>query len=301
MSKSCEICGTTRWNSVYCGKIRNGAFGNFINGKIFRCIGCNVDRLDEDLSIKKVAYQSKEYREMLNQGIEVNDYFKHSDSIQIHNLNALWPLNIRGKNIADIGTGGGSFLDAVSGLADEVLAIEPTVMYHSSLKKRGYRVFNYTADALKEYRNKIDIVFSFQVIEHVRNPKKLLREALLLLRPNGKLIIATPNRNDILLKLLPNDFPSFYYRTQHRWYFDKGSIINCFGQIATLANSQLDEVEFFHTFGMSNCLTWLNEKRPIGDLRIEGISPVADKMWSAYLQSTGQTDTLILKATKIGS
>ena len=87
----------------------------------------------------------------------------------------------------------------------------------------------------------------------------------------------------------------------HRWYFDKGSIINCFGQIATLGNSQLDEVEYIHTFGMSNCLTWLKEKRPIGDLRIEGISPAADKMWSAYLQSTGQTDTLILKATKIGT
>ena len=32
----------------------------------------------------------------------------------------------------------------------------------------------------------------------------------------------------------------------------------------------------------------------------DGISPAADKMRSAYLQATGQTDTLILKATKIG-
>jgi len=301
LSEPCEICGSARWTSVYSGKIRNGALGNFIDGKIFRCIGCNVDRLDEEVSIKSEAYQSEEYRKIVNQGLGIDDYFKHSDPIQIHNLNGFWPLDIRGKKIADIGTGGGSFLDSVSGLADEVIAIEPTEMYHSSLKKRGYRVFNYTADAIKEYRNKMDIVFSFQVIEHVLNPKRLLREALELLRPCGKMIIATPNRNDILLKLLPDDFPSLYYRTQHRWYFDKNSIINCFGQIAALGNSELNNVEFIHTFGMSNCLTWLKEKSPKGDLRLEGISPVADKMWSAYLQSTGQTDTLILTATKIGS
>ena len=171
MDKSCEICGKTEWTSVYSGKIRNGAFGNYIDGKVFRCDGCGIDRLDEDACIKSKAYQTEEYRSMLEQGLGAKDFFKYADPIQIHNLSAFWPLDVRGKIIADIGTGGGSFLDYVSGLAKEVIAIEPTEMYHSSLKKRGYRIFNYMADTLKKYRNKIDIIFSFQVIEHVPNPK----------------------------------------------------------------------------------------------------------------------------------
>ena len=49
--------------------------------------------------------------------------------MQIHNLSAFWPLDVRGKLIADIGTGGGSFPDHIAFLAKEVIVIEPTEMY----------------------------------------------------------------------------------------------------------------------------------------------------------------------------
>ena len=297
MPKACEICEATEWVSVYSGKIRSGAFGNYIDSKIFNCPDCGVNRLDESACIRNEAYQTEEYRGILEQGLGVNDFFKHADPVQIHNISAFWPLDARGKKIVDIGTGGGSFLDHVSGLAAEVIAVEPTKMYHSSLKKRGYRIFNYTADALNEYQNQIDIVFSFQVIEHVPNPKQFINEALGLLKPGGTMIIATPNCNDILLKLLPEDFPSFYYRSQHRWYFGKESLVNCF-RYAAEGKSQLHSIKFKHTLGMSNALAWLKEKKPKGNLCLDGINPVADNLWSSYLESTEQADTIYLMAKK---
>lgn len=295
--ETCEICESTEWTLVYSDKIRNGAFGNYINGNIFRCGGCGVDRLDEDANIKGNAYQTEEYRDMLNQGLGVTNYFKQADPIQIHNLSAFWPLEIRGKKIADIGTGGGSFLDNISGQAQEIIAIEPTEMYHSSLKKRGYQTFSYTADALTQYRNKMDYVFSFQVIEHVLNPNIFINEGFKLLRPGGKMIVATPNRNNILLKLLPEDFKSFFYCSQHRWYFDKASITNCFQQ-ATERKAQLETVKFVQVFGISNTLAWLKEKQPKGNLCLDGINTVADKLWSSYLESSEQTDTIFMMAEK---
>ena len=62
MSEPCEICGSTDWYPVYSGMIRDGAFGNQISGNIFRCSGCNADRLDEDVYIQGEAYKSEEYR-----------------------------------------------------------------------------------------------------------------------------------------------------------------------------------------------------------------------------------------------
>ena len=38
-------------------------------------------------------------------------------------------LGIRNKIVADIGCGAGSFSDHISGLAEKIIAIEPTVMY----------------------------------------------------------------------------------------------------------------------------------------------------------------------------
>ena len=121
--------------------------------------------------------------------------------------------HIRNKvsSIADIGCGAGSFLSHVSGLAKHIVAIEPTKRYHSSLRKSGYAVFSYVSDALKKFQEGVDIAFAFQVIEHVQNPHEFLTEISSLLKPGGQLIIVTPNRDDILLKLLPEEFSPFYY------------------------------------------------------------------------------------------
>ena len=55
----------------------------------------------------------------------------------------------------------------------------------------------------------VDFVVTFQVIEHVEDPVKFLQVIYQLLKPGGKLLIATPNSNDIMLKLLPQEFNFF--------------------------------------------------------------------------------------------
>jgi len=293
----CEICDSLDWSLIYSGSIRDGSFGKETNGEVFSCNKCKVVRLNESACISSKAYDTKEYRTNLGQGKLAEDFFIHGDPIQIHNLSAFWPMDIRNKLVADIGTGGGSFSDHIAKIAKKIVAIEPTEMYHESLKKRGYQVFNYTTDALKIYRNSLDIVFSFQVIEHVLNPKQFLLEAMELLKPGGRLIIATPNHNDILMKLIPEYFHPFYYRTQHRWYFDSESLSYCFNN-ALNNKAELISIKYLHTFGFANTLIWLRDKVPKGNQLLDGINSVSDKLWSSYLESTGQTDTIYLLAKK---
>ncbi len=290
------MCGETNWNAiVYEGDIRSGSFGTRTEGgKIARCGGCGVDRLIETVNISASAYEGDTYRIAMDQGLEVEDFFSHADPVQIYNLSAFWPLDLRGKVIADIGCGAGSFLSHVSGLVKKTIAVEPTERYHHSLRQRGYDVFSYASDALKVYSGGIDVAVTFQVIEHVLSPSAFLTEIAALLKPGGYLIIATPNRDDILMKLLPEEFPPFFYRTAHRWYFDRLSL-----RLPIKASGLLVESErYLHTYGMSNALLWMKERRPMGSTSLPGVNDVADKLWQAYLEASGQSDTLFVLARK---
>ena len=295
MFKSCEICGADKWDLVvYEGAVRSGSFGTCTEGgRILRCGGCGADRLDEKVSIASASYDNDEYRIAMDQGMEVEDFFNHADPTQIHNLSAFWPLDLRDKVIADIGCGAGSFLSHVSGLAKNIVAIEPTERYHTSLRQCGYDVFSYATDALKIHPEGVDVGVTFQVIEHVQNPRLFLAEIASLLKPGGALVIGTPNRDDILLKLLPEEFPQFYYRTAHRWYFDRASLRQC----VELAGLQVESERYLQTYGMSNALLWMKERRPHGFARLPGINHVADQLWNGYLEATGQANNLIISVS----
>lgn len=296
MLNDCEICGTKDWSLIYEGPIRAGAFGTRIeNGFVSLCGYCGVARLDERFCIIPSAYENDDYRTTMDQGLEVEDFFSHADQIQIHNLSAFWPQCLRGQVVADIGCGAGSFLDHVSGLADKIIAVEPTERYHESLNHRGYKTYSYTLDAVKEFPEGVDLAVTFQVIEHVQNPCEFLNDIAALLKQDGILIIATPNRNDILMKLLPEEFPAFFYRTAHRWYFDSSSLCHCVESTGKL------KVEFqrnLHSYGMSNMLSWMKDRRPTGNIRLPGINNVADQLWKGFLEASWQADTLYVLVRK---
>jgi len=106
MNEPCEICQSTKWDLICTGKIHNGAFKNYVDGEVFRCSSCYVDRLSENDCLKSEAYQTEEYRGLLEQGLMIEDFFKHADPVQIHNLSAFLPFDLRNKIIADVGSGG---------------------------------------------------------------------------------------------------------------------------------------------------------------------------------------------------
>ena len=296
MFNPCEICGTDSWEEIYNGPIRAGSFGTFRNdATVAVCSGCGVGRLAEKDSIDVKSYESPEYRVAVAQGLEVSDFFLHADPVQIHHMTAAYPYSFRGMTVADIGCGAGSFLDHISALTDNIIAIEPTQMYHQSLEKRGYEVYSYTSEALLARPESVDFALAFQVIEHVQNPRTFLAEILQLLKPGGTLLIATPNINDIMMKLLPEEFPSFFYRMVHRWYFDRISLTRS----AQQAGFNIESERYLHTMNMSNMLSWLIKRKPTGNKpNLAGINNTANTLWNTFLETSGQTDTLFLTVTK---
>lgn len=105
---------------------------------------------------------------------------------------------VKNRVVIDLGcgVGYGTFALAVSG-ARKVYGIDidnDAIEYakaHYCHKNITYNV----KDALntKLSSHMADIVIAFEVIEHVKNPKKFLHEAKRLLKPDGIFIMSTPN------------------------------------------------------------------------------------------------------------
>jgi SAM-dependent methyltransferase len=135
-----------------------------------------------------------------------------------------------------------------------------------------------------------DYIVSFSVIEHVDDPISFIDEAIMLLKPGGTLVISTPNANDVLLKLLPANYPSFFYRVVHKWYFTKESLS------FVARNSGLDfKIIHKHRFGLSNLLFWMDSRKPNASVSIE-FSDILEATYKSELENNGQADYLYLIA-----
>ena len=70
----------------------------------------------------------------------------------------------------------------------------------------------------------LDILFAGEAIEHVRFPKRFLAEAYRVLRPEGQIILSTPNRDALLYKMQDDIYCS---SPEHFWLFNTHEFTEC--------------------------------------------------------------------------
>lgn len=114
----------------------------------------------------------------------------------------------------------------------------------------------------------VHLATSFQVIEHVTNPRAFLADIRPLLTPDGELLISKPNRNDILMDLLPDVFHSFFYRVVYRWYFTAEAPAAC----SAAAGYAVVDTRFVYRYGMANALQWMRDRKLAGRKRLSAIT-----------------------------
>lgn len=108
---------------------------------------------------------------------------------------------VEGKTVLDAacGVGYGSAMLAIQGKAIRVAGIDLSSEAILEARKRYGHLGNVqfqigTVEDLPFKDNIFDIYTSFETIEHVPDPNSLLREAVRVLKPDGVLLISTPNR-----------------------------------------------------------------------------------------------------------
>ncbi|HJM49625.1 MAG TPA: class I SAM-dependent methyltransferase [Alphaproteobacteria bacterium] len=294
----CAICAAEDWSPVHQGPVRNGRFGSVTaQAVVARCGLCGADRLDEENCRDEEFYADPDYRKSLGQGNDTAAFLAGHQAQQSERLQVLGPVSLQGCLIADVGCAGGAFLDQVAGPAAVVVAIEPGSAYHDALRERRFTVYSFASEA-SAHAGSLDWAFSFDVIEHVADPKRFLADIATLLKPEGRLLLSTPNRDDGLLELAGEAYRRFFYRVHHRWYFDAGALT----AVAERAGLEVERVDYVQRYGLSNAVTWMREARPSGDeVLAELDNPALDRAWQDHLEQSGRADRLYALLRRSGA
>ena len=291
----CCVCNSENIEIIYDDYIRNGAVGNLTDKKykMFHCKKCGMIWHENAAEEKKNYYETEQYRMNLEHTTDISDFYKIHDVDNLEKFEYTGTDIFRGKVVADIGCGGGSFLDFISGVASEIIAIEPSLVYRSELIKKGYRVYPYVSDAIKD-GIQAEVITSFDVIEHVNSPYNFITDAYSLLDDGGLAITGTPTDAPLLRTFLGHDYEQFLFSYQHPWVISQKALeIMC----KKIGFSDV-KVEYKQRYGLTNAMMWLRDRRPSGHISSELISASIEEAFKRMCEENEIADYIVAYTIK---
>lgn len=126
-------------------------------------------------------------------------------------------MSTAGKTVIDVGAGFGYFLDLIKDKffhASDIYAVDYNEAALLALRAKGYKTFSVDLreDGFNSMKEAFDIIFMFQVFEHMDRIDEVVARLKYLLKPHGSAFIAVPNemrtlymeRHGSLLDVPPN-------------------------------------------------------------------------------------------------
>lgn len=293
----CSICSSENVRIIYHGELKTGLLKDWTEKEydVHQCQNCKTiwNEAYRDLNIEDY-YESSEYRTRIETDTSIEAYCNKYDKDVLDKLMMTGTDIFRGKFVADIGCGGGSFLDFIKGVAAQTIAIEPSAIYREGLKEKGHKAYTYASEAKEEFSNRIDVITSFDVIEHVESPEKFLKDAYNLCSEGGNVIIGTPTDYPVLRQMLGRTFDRFIFQVQHPWVLsDKAMEI-----MAERVGFKNIRIEYKQKYGLGNLLSWLLDNTPRGDINYEFIDKGVDAAYRKSMSKADVCEYIILYATK---
>ena len=102
---------------------------------------------------------------------------------------------VQGGTLIEVGAGFGTFCQEVRELGpfDRLVAVEPTPDLAASCRARGLEVVERPVEQIDFGAQAVDVIASFEVIEHLFSPRVFLDHCMKLLRPGGLVVLTCPN------------------------------------------------------------------------------------------------------------
>lgn len=251
--------------------------------QVLECNNCGLVALSSRQHIQSGHYENSGMHD--NELPSMESWLKETEQDDQRRFEMLKATLINRK-VLDFGCGAAGFLRKAQALATEVAGVEPehrvreywggAIALHSNLKNAG-----------GEY----DLITAFHVLEHLPDPRAMLRDLAGHLKIRGRLVIEVPSSEDVLLTLYENDaFQRFTYWSQHLFLFNAETL----RRLAVEAGMRVVSIQQFQRYPLSNHLHWLSRNLPGGHQHWSFLdTPALTEAYAASLSAVGKCDTLI--------
>ncbi len=200
--KQCIVCHST--------EIKN--LKRYSKDYLVQCKNCDL------VFSQKIPSYTELYNYYQNYSIQ-EDYSISLITLQRYKeiLNSLESFR-QTNRILDVGCGQGDFLMVAKELGWEVYGIEFSEKLYNYCSQRKLNVFRGTLELHANQLPTFDIIFSFEVLEHINTPNTEIQLFNKLLRKGGAVYVTTPNFNSIMRFLLKDKYNAICY-PEHLTYF----------------------------------------------------------------------------------
>jgi len=205
--KECPLCSSKEIEFIdYISAPKPILFGStpvFFNNKIefYKCKKCN-SFFNSKIIFEKESIDLYKNSEENKWAISSFEEDKTEDLISV-----VKKYLFKGAKVLDIGCNDGTLLDYAANLGAETYGTEYSELAVKHAKSKGHKIYKNFDEIPLE--NKFDVVFAFDVIEHLYNVRDFLNYAKDRLNKNGVLIILTGNPDYFLVKIFRGKW----------WYF----------------------------------------------------------------------------------
>ncbi len=291
-AENCRLCGSNRVSKVYDGPIRaGGADSGTLDGyRVLGCAECGVEYLNPFPIDIEPYYKGEQYWVDHHGPVNVAKLQAKHGPEQRRWFQEVGVETLRGKRVGDFGCGVGIFLDMAKTIAAETVGVDLAEHFKAHLVASGHRFVQRAVD-LKP--SSIDVVVSFDTLEHIPAPKDFLKDIYQVLDKNGQVFIGVPNQRDFLKKLVPDYLP-FFYHLSHVYYFNEDSLRRALKETG-FVNIQSG---FVHKYDLMNMIVWARDLKGIGTVGSEVFDSQTEQDFRTDLERQGIASHLLMKAVK---
>ncbi len=204
---------------------------------------------------KKYSYQATEILEALTYAVKYSQYQCNFLEKEIKKYNK------KTVKILDFGAGIGTYPDMLKELGYSIDCVEKDPEMIKILKKNHNIVY----DDISKVKEKYDVIYSLNVLEHLKDDAKALNELRNCIKDSGEIVIFIPAYNILFNKL---DVKSGHYRRYR---------VKDFKKLADKTNLKLKSVKYCEPIGFILALIY----RIIGGS--DELNPKSISIYDKYL------------------
>jgi len=276
-NKTCYLCLSSKH------KKRDGKIRNLDSVDVLECENCSLVFLSSFEHMNEDFYKQGAMHSEINleKWLEIT---KTDDLRRFH----FAKNKIKNKKVLDFGSGNAGFLKLAKNTAKTAVGLEIDETFNEYFEQNNIEIIR----NLQDTNEKFDIITMFHVLEHLQNPKEILKEVSEKLNPNGEIIIEVPSSNDALLKVYNNKgFKNFTYWGCHLYLFNEKTLKKLFADSAF----KINYIKHIQRYGIANHLHWILKNKPNGHNLWKAIdSKLLNKAYEAILSFFKITDTIIV-------